>query len=103
MKKWLRRSEYDHARNLARRERRRGNVIEAERWLKHADRQLAIAERRRASIDASILRETELAAARVRERAEHEELHRTRARASLQEKLWEFQESFCADHTNEST
>jgi hypothetical protein len=104
MTKWLRHSEYHHALNLARRERRRGNVIGAERWLKHADRQLAIAERLQASIDASTLREAELSAALARESAEREHLlRRQRERAAVEEKLRDFQESFCADYANESS
>jgi hypothetical protein len=104
VKKWLRDSEYDHALNLARRERRRGNVIGAERWLKHADRQLAIAERLQAAIDASRLREAGLSAEHARESAEHEHLlRRQREGAAAEEKLREFQESFFTKYANEST
>jgi len=94
MTKWLRQSEYQFALNLARKERRRGDVIAADRWLKHADRHLAIAERFRASIDASMLRDAELSAARVRESAQREDLLRARAQASLQKELWKIEESF---------
>jgi hypothetical protein len=94
MTKWLRKSEYEFALNLARKERRRGDVIAADRWLKHADRHLAIADRFRASRDASMLREAELSAARVRESANREELLRVRAQASLQKELWKIEESF---------
>jgi len=87
MPKWLRKSEYEFALNLARKERRRGDVIAADRWLKHADRHLAIADRFRASTDASMLWDAELSAARVRQSMEREELLRASADTSLREYL----------------
>lgn len=78
MRRYRPRSDYTHALNMARKARRRGDVGSAERWLKHADRYLALDDHREASLHKANLREAELAFLRTGDRKpskESETLH----------------------------
>jgi len=67
MTKRLRVAEYDQALNLARKARRHGDAVAADRWLRHAERHLALAHREFAFEDAAELRRIELEAAATRQ------------------------------------
>lgn len=70
MRSQVRRREYRHAFNLARKARRRGDVASCERWLRHAERCLALEDRFQASIDKAKSRKADLIAKHAREREE---------------------------------
>jgi hypothetical protein len=78
MLRLFRRAEYIHALNLARKARRRGDVVAADRWLKHADRLMIFARR--------------LADLTHREQMQDAELETTRKRrdaATRQQDAWD--------------
>ncbi|MDP3738614.1 MAG: hypothetical protein Q8R02_14560 [Hyphomonadaceae bacterium] len=66
MTKFLRRDRYDRALDLARKARRRGDVVAADRWLKHADRMIAHGETHTRFVTAARVHDIELEAAKTR-------------------------------------
>ncbi len=72
-KRLFRRSQYETALDHYRKARRRGDVVEAHRWLKLADMHLRVADRFDMGVHASMLRDSEREEARARAaKAQHD-------------------------------
>lgn len=83
----IRRNEYEHALNLARKARRRGDILAADRWLKHADLYLAIDGRLFAAADKLIRRNAEFAGKRAQKNEKQYFQERVRVLHELEEEL----------------
>ncbi len=87
MRRQVQRREYQHAFNLARKARRRGDAVSCERRLKHAERYIALEDRFQARIDEAKTRKADLVAKHAREREERTLKGKARYLRQLEDEL----------------